>query len=168
MKKVLAMLTALTTKVGKFSARSRRSRSSPSRPLPPRSPRSPLRVGLRRAAFNGNNSGRKFKRSAKLKDGSEDDWFAAWDVKNNVFVASARTAANVVYQEKFGEFGTAHYKSLASRTRIAWHTKQLQLGQGQRIRHRHAQVLRVSMLLPQGEKPRCLSRGTARAASVLL
>jgi hypothetical protein len=28
----------------------------------------------------------------------------------------------VVYQEKFGEFGTAHYKSLASRTRIAWHT----------------------------------------------
>ena len=96
MKKVLAMLTALMKEVGKFRREVAALRSSPSRPLPPRSPRSPLRVDFGALLFNGNNSGRKFKHSAKLKDGSEDDWLAAWDVKNNVFVSSARTAANVV------------------------------------------------------------------------
>ena len=46
------------------------------------------------------------------------------------------------------------------------HDSQRRLGQG--LRHCQAKFFAVRTLLPQGEKPLCLSHGTARAASVLL
>jgi hypothetical protein len=86
---------------------------------------------------NGKNSGKKFpKHSAKLKDGSKDDWFAAWDVKNNVFVASARMAARLPARFRHGA-----PQSLSTQIKTTTHDSQRQLGQGQRIRQRHAQVL---------------------------
>lgn len=89
------------------------------------------RTKARCSPMNGNNSGRKFKHSAKLKDGSEDDWFAAWDVKNNVFVASARTAANVVsiFPARF-RLGALQVAQQADEE-IATHDSQQRLGQGQ-------------------------------------
>ena len=95
MKKVLAMLSALTADGGEQTpARGRGAQEA--------AQAARCRRDAREAHFASDfgalldNGGRKFKHSAKLKDVSEDDWFAAWDVKNNVFVASARTAANVV------------------------------------------------------------------------
>ena len=94
MKKVLAMLTALTTKVSKLQ---HEVAALKKQTKPPAAAETSEKLTSRRTlARCSTTAAGSSKHSAKLKDGSEDDWLAAWDVKNNVFVSSARTAANVV------------------------------------------------------------------------
>ncbi len=58
--------------------------------------------------LNEDGSGKRFKHTAELKNGEDDEWFATWDAKNLVL---AQEDSDAVY-ESFGEFGTAHYTSL--------------------------------------------------------
>jgi hypothetical protein len=58
--------------------------------------------------LNEDGSGKRFRHIAELKNGEDDEWFAVWDAKNKVL---ALEGSDSVY-ESFGEFGTAHYKSL--------------------------------------------------------
>ena len=74
------MLTALTMEVGKFKREVAALKKQPKPSAAAEKSEKPTRVGLRRAA-------RQRQEVQALR------------------VASARTAANVVYQEKFGEFG---------------------------------------------------------------
>ena len=168
MKKVLAMLSALTADGREQTpARGRGAQEAAQAARCRRDAREAhFASDFGALLFNGNNSGRKFKHSTKLKDGSEDDWFAAWDVKNNVFVASARTAANVVYNTS-GEI-SARRTTSRSASRLRNRDARQPAADGTRSTTLPSQVLRCQHAFAAGEKPRCLSHGTARAASVLL
>ena len=67
---------------------------------------------------NADGSGKKFKHSAELKDSSEDDWFGVWDAKSKVIkrINEDGSETDEVY-ESFGDFGTAHYKSLGENSK---------------------------------------------------
>ena len=82
---------------GQVQARGRGVKKQPKPPAAAEKSEKPTSRRFRRAAFQRQQQRQEVQALRQLKDGSEDDWFAAWDVKNNVFVASARTAANVVY-----------------------------------------------------------------------
>jgi len=58
--------------------------------------------------LNEDGSGKRFKHTAELKNGEDDEWFATWDHKNKVL---ALEDSDAVF-ESFGAFGTAHYTSL--------------------------------------------------------
>jgi hypothetical protein len=60
---------------------------------------------------NEDGTGKTIKHVAELTDGDEDEWFGVWDIKNKTF---NRKDTDETY-ESFGEFGTAHYKSLKGR-----------------------------------------------------
>jgi hypothetical protein len=109
---------------------------------------------------NEDGTGKTIKHVAELTDGDEDEWFGVWDIKNKTF---NRKDTDETY-ESFGEFGTAHYKSLTGKIKKTldydsnggWDkVKVYDVGK--------KKYLTASSLLPQGIKPR--SQSTTRSSS---
>ena len=108
---------------------------------------------------NEDGTGKTIKHVAELTDGDEDEWFGVWDIKNKTF---NRKDTDETY-ESFGEFGTAHYKSLTGRIKKTldhdsnggWDkVKVFDVGK--------KKYFTASSLLPQGIKPRSVSRSSSR------
>jgi len=109
---------------------------------------------------NEDGTGKTIKHVAELTDGDEDEWFGVWDIKNKTF---NRKDTDETY-ESFGDFGTAHYKSLTGKIKKTllhdsnggWDkVKVYDVGK--------KKYFTASSLLPQGIKPR--SQSTTRSSS---
>jgi len=109
---------------------------------------------------NEDGTGKTIKHVAELLDGDEDEWFGVWDIKNKTF---NRKDTDETY-ESFGEFGTAHYKSLTGKIKKTldhdsnggWDkVKVYDVGK--------KKYFTASSLLPQGIKPRSVSRSSSRS-----
>ena len=114
---------------------------------------------------NDDGSGKKFKHSADTKDGGEDDWFGVWDAKHKVIkrVNEDGSETDDVY-DTFGDFGTAHYKSLGENNK----KKLTHDSNGGWDKVKVYDIVKrkffsANTLLPMGEKPRSQSR--AKSAS---
>jgi hypothetical protein len=118
MKQVLKMLAALTAQVGELTAEVATLKKTPKTPAKEEKPDTSFAALYGKLFVNADGSGKKFKHPAEMEDGSEDDWFAIWDAKNKVLKRfnDDDSETDEVY-ETFGEFGTAHYKSLGEQNK---------------------------------------------------
>jgi hypothetical protein len=110
--------------------------------------------------INEDGTGKTIKHVAELKDGDEDEWIGVWDVKNKVF---ALKDSDGTY-ETFGAFGSAHYKSLGERIKkTLTHDSNGGWDKVKVYDVNKKKFFTAASLLPQGEKPRSVSRSGSRS-----
>jgi len=166
MKQVLKMLAALTTQVGELKEEVAALKKQPKTPAKEEEkPDISFAALYGKLLTNDDGSGKKFKHSADTKDGGEDDWFGVWDAKHKVIkrVNEDGSETDDVY-DTFGDFGTAHYKSLGENNK----KKLTHDSNGGWDKVKVYDIVKrkffsANTLLPQGEKPRSQSR--AKSAS---
>ena len=166
MKKVLTMLAALTTQVGELKEELAALKKQP-KPTPVKEEKPDTSfAGLYGSHLtNPDGSGKKLKHTADTKDGGEDDWYGVWDAKNKVIkrINEDGSETDEVY-ESFGDFGTAHYKSLGeqNKKKLA-HDSNGGWDKVKVLDSVKRKFFSANTLLPMGEKPRSQSR--AKSAS---
>jgi hypothetical protein len=166
MKKVLTMLAALTTQVGELKEELAALKKQP-KPTPVKEEKPDTSfAGLYGSHLtNPDGSGKKLKHCADTKDGGDDDWYGVWDAKNKVIkrINEDGSETDEVY-ESFGDFGTAHYKSLGENNKKKLtHDSNGGWDKVKVLDSVKRKFFSASTLLAQGEKPRSQSR--AKSAS---
>ena len=166
MKKALTMLATLTTQVGELNEEVAALKKQPKpTPVKEEKPDTSFAALYGALLINADGSGKKVKHSAELKDSSEDDWLGVWDAKNKVIkrLNEDGSETDEVY-ESFGDFGTAHYKSLGENNKKKLtHDSNGGWDKVKVLDSVKRKFFSANTLLPMGEKPRSQSR--AKSAS---
>jgi len=166
MKKMMALMEAMNAKLTSLTEEVAALKKQPKTPAKEEQKPDTSFAALYGALLtNADGSGKKFKHSADTKDGGEDDWFGVWDAKHKVVKRVNEDGSETDdVCDTFGDFGTAHYKSLGENNK----KKLTHDSNGGWDKVKVYDIVKrkffsANTLLPMGEKPRSQSR--AKSAS---